>query len=96
MFHDGIGTPALAHRLSWSLLHNLLSFLLDNEQVIVRIVLRLHGLLRSGVFDLHDSVIDLRPVELLDSLSCRSGLGVNQSGRTQVLTKHVPVEKRRN
>ena len=96
MFHDGIGTPALAHRLSWSLLHNLLSFLLDNEQVIVRIVLRLHGLLRSGVFDLHDSVIDLRSVELLDSLSCRSGLGVNQSGRTQVLTEHVPVEKRRN
>ena len=95
-FHDGIDTSALAHRLSGNLLHDLLSFLLNDEQIIGGVSLRLHGLLRGGVFDLHDSVVDLRSVELLDSLGGRGGLGVNQSGRTQILPEHVPVEKRRN
>jgi len=57
---------------------------------------RLSCVLREGVLHLHDAVIQLRAIELLDGVRCRSRLDIDQGGRAQVLPMHVLVEGRRD
>lgn len=54
------------------------------------------SILGQRVLDLHDPVIELSSVELLDGGGCRHGLNVDEGGGAQVLAMHVLVKARRD
>ena len=81
---NGVLTAALTHRLLDDL--QALGLLENGARIGTR------GFLRHGVFNLHDAVVQLRTVVLLDGGRSCGGLHVDQRRGAEVLSVHVLVK----